>query len=340
MNVPDLGFEVLLQPALLVAAFVWGLMAFIKGVRVTTEEVDGTTLTHRRLAPGSISSAFRRWLIGGLLAASVVIVPLGHRAVVWSAWEEGPSVNERARGVSLVVPLLQQAHIVDVRTQKLSTVHEDGAASSFVQNKELLQYNLKCTVTWHVEPTLADELIQEVGPDYVTRLITQNLFDACREGVGNHTAVQLAGEIEKAQASIENIITPELEAHAIVVEGIQLEDVVPPTEFLDAVKAEEIADRNADEAENRVREERAKADQRKAAADGDAYVISTIAQAEADRRARLGMTPTEYIWYTRDNLVLPQIVAGDGIDFILPAPSIPEAPEPEPKTQEEIDGQG
>lgn len=333
-----LGFEVLLQPALFIAAFIWGALAIVKGRQSTTQDVDGVTVTKHGLAPGTIGTAAKRWVIGGLIAASFVIVPLGHRAVVWSAWEEGPSARERSRGVSLIVPLLQQAHIVDVRTQRLSTVNADGAANSFVQNAELLQYNLKCTVTWHIEPKRVPELIHEVGPDYVTRLVSQNLYDACREGIGDHTAVQLASEIEKAQASIEAIIAPPLQAHGLVVEGIQLEDVVPPTEFLDAVKGEEVAARNADEAENRVREEEAKANQRKAAADGDAYVMRVLAQAEAERLRSLGMTPSEYIWYVRDNLVLPQIVAGEGLEFILPAPSTPEAPEPE--TEEVPDGQG
>jgi regulator of protease activity HflC (stomatin/prohibitin superfamily) len=141
--------------------------------------------------------------------------------------------------------------------------------------------------------------------------------------VGDFTALQLAGDIEQVQDKIEAILAPTFEAHGLGLISVSVEDVVPPASFLASVEAEEVAARNADEAQNRVREAEAKADQLRASAQGEADAINIRALAEEQRMLRLGMTPSEYIWFTRDNLVLPQVMTGTGTDFILPLPDAP-----------------
>lgn len=327
----SLGYEVLIQPVIYLATGLFAAAALLKGrTKETITTKGGGELTKRHLAPGAWGQATKRLVVGFLLGSAIVTVPFGFRGVIWSA-VGGVSEHERVPGVSLVVPLLQHPVMVDVRTQALSTVDADGKANSFVQNVSLLDYTVRATVNWHIDPDRASELIDEVGPDYADILIRPNLYKAAREGVGDHTAEQLAEHIEDAQATVERILTPVLAEHGIIVETISLEDVIPPTDFSKSVEEQEIADREANEQENLVRARTAEKKQRIIAAQAAAQELILQGQGEGRRiqeiASALGFTPQEYIqWLTlmQWNGQVPQVVLGDSTQPIIPLPSLPE----------------
>ena len=151
-----------------------------------------------------IGNSFRAvgWAAAVLVASTALVVtPPGHRGVVYSQ-SGGVITAERVEGLSFIIPLVQSAVQIDVRTQKYEV-------EAFAQTKDLQEITVPIAVNYHVDPRLAAELYQEVGRDYERVVIRPAVLQHAKAAVGQVRAVDFA--VQRAQLATDIASTLEAE---------------------------------------------------------------------------------------------------------------------------------
>jgi regulator of protease activity HflC (stomatin/prohibitin superfamily) len=243
----------------------------------------------------------------GLVYSSLVITPFGHRSVIWSVG--GVSYQERQPGLSFVVPFVQRYHPVDVREQRYTTVDTEGKANAFVQSSDLQEIRVRASLVYSITPDQAAELFDQVGPEFTLRIVEPIFFDAIKEASGKVKAEAFASSLASIADEIDTIVTPQLAARGIRVLSVALEDAVFDPDFIGSVKAKVIADQTAAEQQRLVAAEQARKEQ-----------VILQAQAQDERRRKLGLSPAEYLellWLEKWNGALPTTLLGSDADVIL-----------------------
>jgi len=312
------GLEILVQPFLYLVAAVAVLVVYFKGSHRPLLDVDGVTRKGKRQY---VEGAGKRAVIG-LVAAAVllpglVITPPGHRAAIYDLGG-GVSPVERGEGLSLVIPWVQSARMVNVRT----LVYE---VEVYPQSLDLQEVTVPVAVNYHIQPDQAAELYQAVGLNYQQTVIAPAVLQLVTQSVGQFAAIDFAANraalAEKVRVALEGRLAP----YGIVVESINVKDAIFAKNFLAAVEAKIIADQKASEQERLVDAAKHTADQVIATAKGAAQARIEVAKAEREAieevAAALGFTPVEYLEWTRlqrwDGILPKTYLSGSGSDLIF-----------------------
>lgn len=247
-----------------------------------------------------------------LIAGTIAYVPAGHRGVVMDAGS-GVSMNERGEGLALVVPFWQRVHNMNVRTQ----VYE---YTSFIQTEDLQEVTLPLAINYHVDPTRAAEVFQDIGHEYAATVIDNAAFQASTEAAGLIEATDIARSRAKLVVDIQIILKQRLEVRGIIIEFVSVKDAVFDEEFLGSVKAKVIADQRAEESERLVVVAENEALQAIKTAEGEAKAISINAAAKREEQTLLGMSATQYVWFKTWDGTLPTTLLGTDAEFIVNLP--------------------
>lgn len=311
------GFEVLVQPALYLAGAITVLVVLFKGSARPVIEEDGATRKGRRvLASGSKKRALLTLAAAAVLLPALVITPPGHRAAIYNLGG-GVSPTERQEGLSLVIPWVQSARMVSVRTQLYDV-------EVYPQTKDLQEVTVPVGVNYHVAPGQAAELYQAQGLDYQLKVIVPAVGQLVTQEVGQYLAIDFAQNRAQLAASVHTALVDRLEPYGIIVESVNVKDAIFDPNFITAVRDKIIADEEASEQRRLVEAERAKKAQAilQAEARAESAKIEGAGQRAAieEVAASLGFTPAEYLEYLRLNRwdgVLPKTVVGGESESLI-----------------------
>ena len=320
----SVGFEVLVQPALYLTAFIAVLVAlFRESGRNVLVDADGTVSKGRfTLKVGAKRRAGLTVLISALILPALVITPPGHRAAIYNL---GGGVNpvERSEGLSLVIPYVQTARMVNVRTQVYQV-------EVYPQSKDLQEVTVPVAVNYSVNPDQAAELYQKVGLLYPQTIIAPAVAQLLTQEVGLFLAQDFAQSRAALAEAVHKALEARLAPYGVNVESVNVEDAIFDPQFIQAVKEKVIADQEAAEQERLVLAEEAKKQQVIRQAEGEAQRRLLTAEGEAAAiesvSSALGFTPTEYLrWVLLNtwNGSLPATLIGDAGEFsVLIAPDV------------------
>lgn len=251
-----------------------------------------------------------------VLTAGVGFVPAGNRGVVFSA-AGGVDQSERTEGVTLMAPFFQRLHNVDVRTKAY-------AFEALVQTKDLQEVRLPGFVNYHVNPSAAAEVFQEVGYSYEATIVAPAVAQAIVEAAGQIAAEDIAVSRAELTARITELVQVRLETFGLTVDYVTVSDAVFDSAFMTSIKEKVIADQNR---------QRALIEIEVAAANAKAVVQTAIGQADAERERGSGIADANELIdasLTADVLLfqrlekwngqLPTMMLGNGQDVIVSTP--------------------
>jgi len=297
-----MNYTVLLQPALLIVSTVTVLFYLARAMK--------------RKSAAPLKAALTVAAVAFTFTAALVVTPPGHRGVIYSQ-SGGVQTAERVEGLSFVVPYIQSAVQMDVRTQKFFT------PEAFSQSSDLQEITVHVAVGYHVDPSLAAELYRDVGRDYDTVLIRPLVNQFVKAEVGQIRAVDFAQERDRIASNIQAALATELVPYGVVVEWVSIEDAIFDPDFIQAIKEKVIADEEADEQRRLVEAERHKKAQVILQAEAAAADIRlrADAQAEANTVVAESLTSDLLIWQrvTGWNGELPETFIGnnDPLDLLF-----------------------
>src|SRR5918999_843044 len=208
-----------------------------------------------------------------VLAASVKIVEAGHRGVLlqFGAVDTSASLNE---GIHFVVPFRDNVVPLEVRTQKI----EENAASA---SGDLQDVSTQVALNYHVDPSTAPTLFQQLGFDYASRVVSPAIQESVKQVTARYNAENLITNRETVKAEIETQIEQRLGPYGIDVETISITEFQFSEQFRRAVEAKVEAEQRALQATNDLRRIEIEAQQAEAIGEQQ----SNIARAEGVRQA-------------------------------------------------------
>lgn len=247
-------------------------------------------------------------IAGVTLFTCVRTVPTGYTGILTTFGKVEKSNLEA--GLHIIMPW-QNIVLMDNRVQKATL--DTQAFSSDIQ-----QVDLRLTVTYEIDRTVAGRLYENVGVQYYDKIIAPQLLENTKAVFAQYTAEGLIGQRDQLAVQVADMMSEDVQAHGIVIKGVAIENIDFSDSFTDAIEAKQVATQELQRAETQQEQatmeaqaaadrERiaaeAKADVAKIEADADAYAITAKAAAEAEANAKIADSLSEaLIEYTQAQL--------------------------------------
>ncbi len=262
-----------MAPFLFLAVVVTGLIVFSKRAQWHDgRAADPEALTRLlvRIGGGMLTLA----VVAGVLAGSVVIVPPGHRGVVFNRVSgiKQMALNE---GLNFVLPILEQAILMDVRVQK--DTYDATAAS-----KDMQTVHTKVAMNFRPVPEMVPKLYSEVGWDYSDRVIAPAVQEAVKATTARFTAEELITHREEVKKIIQESVEKYVTKVNIRVEELYITDFDFSRQFAEAIESKQIAEQTALKAKRDLDRIKIEAEQK---------IASARAEAESLRMQKDAITP-------------------------------------------------
>jgi prohibitin 2 len=167
-----------------------------------------------------------------IIDKSIVVVQAGHRGVVlYVSAVENRVLGE---GVHFIIPFAEQVIPLEVRTLKFQA---DASAAS----NDLQQVATVIALNYHIDPSKANVIYQQLGADYTNRIIAPTIQESVKSSVAKFNAEQLITQRETAKATIAQAILNTLSARNILVENVFITDFQFSQAFASQVESKVVA---------------------------------------------------------------------------------------------------
>jgi len=262
------------------------------------------------VSPKSIGSiAFIVFLLIVALSAfisSATVVDAGEQGVVTHFGKiRGKTLYP---GFHFVDPFVDRVTTFDTREQKKEVT--SSAASSDLQT-----VNAKIAVNHHVDPDKINQLYQEVGVDFESRIVDPAVQESVKASTAQFTVNELITKRAEVKEKIKSSLMVRLVSRYIIVDDVSITNFDFSSDFNAAIEAKQVAQQQVQKAQQDLERIKIEAEQKVAQA-----------QAEADAQKAQSQTITPEILQLRAiekwNGVLPVTNAGQSVPFLnIPTPS-------------------
>lgn len=166
-----------------------------------------------------------------LISKSAVTIDSGQAGVLYKRFENGVVTDEppMGEGFHLVAPW-NRVFIYEVRLQELKE-------NMNVLSSNGLDIKLEASVWYRPDVTKLGTLHQEIGDDYLNRILLPTIRSAARSVVGRYTPEQLySSKRDAIQAEIFDETQKIVKDQYIVLEEVLVRDVTLPSTIKDAIE--------------------------------------------------------------------------------------------------------
>jgi len=166
------------------------------------------------------------------------VIGAGQRGVLMRFGEVQPQIL--GEGIHVVIPLLHTVEKISVRVQK----QEISAEAS---SKDLQDVYTKVALNWHVVPTEANLMFQDIGDEEVVidRIINPAVKEVLKAIVAQYTAEEIITRRSNVKAEVDQLLLSRLATYHIAIDDISLVHVHFSERFRDAVEAKQVAEQEA-----------------------------------------------------------------------------------------------
>lgn len=223
-------------------------------------------------------NGIKKWVVLGsciivvilLSIFSIRIVPAGHRGVLlrWGAVQN----NVLGEGLWFICPIRDTVRKIDVQTQK----HEIKA-SAF--SKDLQTAETIIAINYHVSPTQANKIWQEIGVDYQSRIIDPAIQEIVKAVTAKFNAQMLVEQREQVKKEMQEFLTVRLQQRYLIIDELSIVNFDFSDEYEKAIEAKQVAQQQVLTSANVLQQRKYEARQRIATATGEAEAIRIQAEA-------------------------------------------------------------
>lgn len=209
-------------------------------------------------------------IVAFVLVQGFGTVPTGHQGIVlrWSA----ATGAMKAPGLYWVIPIRDSVDPVSVQIQERTRTVE--AASNDLQDVDAT-----ITVNYHVMPSGAAKLYQEVIRDYRTAIIDPAIEDIVKGSTASYTPEEMLQNRSALRDSILSELRTRLQEYEINVTNVAVTNLKFSAQYTQSIEDKVIAEQRALEAENKLRQVEFEAQQEIERARAEAEKIRIQAEA-------------------------------------------------------------
>lgn len=249
--------------------------------------------------------------IVAVIALFIVAVMLCNPIVVVGAGERGVKVTlgkvsqeSFGEGMHFITPYISKIVKMDVKTQKYST-------QTHVYTKDIQQAKISYVVNYNLLADSAFRMYQEVGMDYVSKVINPVLEGTIKDVIGKWNAQDLVANREEATNDILVKLRDQLVDRYVNVTSFQIVDINYSEVFERAIESKVTAEQDALKAKNKTVQIQEEARQKVISAEAEAKSMSIRANALTQNKALV-----EYEAVQKWNGILPTYMMGNSVPFI------------------------
>ncbi len=246
-------------------------------------------------------------IISGSVVASIRFVDAGERGVLlrWGAVQD-TILDE---GIHLVNPISDTVVSMDIQ------VHKDEIDTE-AASKDLQFIFSTIATNYHLDPSKVNTIYQEIGTNYLDRVIAPSVEESVKSVTAKFTATELLTQRSEAKSEISNQLKERLAKYNIMIDDVSITNFEFSEEFNEAIEKKQIAQQEA---------ERAEYLRQKAEIEKETEILKAQGSAEAQRLQSESLTSEviEKLKIDRDLQAiyywdgqLPMYVGGDNMPFI------------------------
>lgn len=218
-------------------------------------------------------------VVAFLALGSVTQIGAGEIGIVkhWGAVDvANPDTFEP--GIHTKVPFRDDVVIFDTRIQK-------EQVSAQAASKDGVTITSTIAVNFHIDAPKAPLLLQNIGADYKTRIIDQQIQQAFKDVTATYAGLELIQKRDEVASKAKSALRDKLAPYYILVDEFTIPNYEFPKEFSDAILATQVANQQ---------NLQAKQLQDKAKTEAETALIVAQGQANAQRAQATTLTP-EYL---------------------------------------------
>jgi len=209
-----------------------------------------------------------------IVASTIQTVPAGHRGILIE-WNAVKSQTPLGEGLRLVTPIIQRVEIMDIRTQKHQTTCDSAS-------KDLQQIFSDVALNYHIDPSRAVQIYQNIGKEYQDRIISPAIEEAVKTSTAQFTSEELITKREDAKLLMKDELKERLEPYGIIVETISIVNFDFNDAFDEAIERKVTQEQKTLEAQRKLEQIKFEAQQLREQAQGEADALLSKATAEAE----------------------------------------------------------
>lgn len=292
-----------MTPFIFLAVVVTALIVFSKRAQWWDgRAADGEVLSRLIVRTGGGLLALA--ILAGIVGGAVVIVPAGHRGVIFNRVSgiKQVALNE---GLNFVVPVLEEAILMDVRVQK--DTYDATAAS-----KDMQTVHTKVAMNFRPVPEMVPKLYSEVGWDYSDRVIAPAVQEAVKATTARFTAEELITHREEVKKIIQESVEKYVTKVNIRIEELYITDFDFSRQFAEAIESKQIAEQTALKAKRDLDRIKIEAEQKIATARAEAESLKMQREAITPGLIQLRQVETQKLAIEKWDGKMPTVMMGQG----------------------------
>ncbi|MGO0059845.1 prohibitin family protein [Brevibacillus fluminis] len=212
-------------------------------------------------------------LIAALSFESFTIIQAGNRGVVLQLGAVQDKVFDE--GLHFKMPFIQNVIPMEVRVQK-------AESSQTSASRDLQTVSTTIAVNYHIDGNFANKLYQQVGIDYVGRIVDPAIAESLKAVTAQYTAEELISKRPEVSAKVKEVLNQKLSAYHILLDEINIREFNFSDEYNKAIEAKQVAEQQA---------LKSKLDLERIKIEKEQEITKAQAQAEALRLQKQEVTP-------------------------------------------------
>ncbi len=207
-------------------------------------------------------------------------------------------------GLHFIFPFIQKFRTMDVKTQK-------NTFTTAVYTKDIQQAKITYVLNFNVQPDNVNKLFQEIGIDYVSKVVSPVVEGTIKDIIGKWNAQDLIANREKATDDILFKLQEQLTRNYINVTDFQMTEINYSSVFEKAIESKVTAEQEALRAKNKTVQVEEEAKQKVIAAQAEAKSMAIRAQALSQNKSLV-----QYEAVQKWDGKMPQYMLGNSVPFI------------------------
>ena len=205
-----------------------------------------------------------------ILSMSITIIGTGERGVVFNTFS-GVEDRSLGEGMHLVLPVIQIVTKYDVKVQSRFMGGADSINSLTSDGQTV---NTELSIIYYIDSDDAWKLHQEIGSEYVEKVVKPIVRSATRNVVAGFSAERLySGTRAQLEKDILTNITTELKKYYINVNEILIRDIKFSQEFSNAIEQKQVAMQEAERMKYILDKEKKEKERKIIEAEGEAGAL-------------------------------------------------------------------
>jgi regulator of protease activity HflC (stomatin/prohibitin superfamily) len=182
--------------------------------------------------------------------------------------------------------LSEGIHVVNpaAAVTELSIKTQEVKEHAVVPSKEGLIMGLEASLLYHLDPSRAAEVYQQIGPNYAEVLLQPTFRSAIRAVTAANTAASLYSDArENIAKQIQDDVARQVAQRGVIVENVLLRDLQLPDTLKHAIEAKQQAQQEAQRMEFVLQREKQEAERKRVEAAGIKDFQDIVSQGISDK---------------------------------------------------------